>query len=483
MGSPIGSRLDALLGDGIDAAIRSKHRLRLHRLGWDAALDPTGSERWARGAMPPREGCKLEVLIDGAEALPEIARAMSDAREYIHITGWHLAAAFELVRGEPPVVLGRLLAELAERIDVRVIVWAGAPIPVFHPSRTEVRDAVENLIRGTRIRCERDPREHPFHCHHEKTVVIDGDLAFVGGIDLTNLAGDRFDSSAHPSRRRLGWHDVGSSLRGPAVADVDHHFAMRWEELTGEQLARKQPPPPAGEHTVQIVRTVANGMYKRLPRGEFTVLESYVRALRSAERLIYLENQFLWAPEIVAILAEKLRRPPSPELRIVLLLPAKPNNGGDDTLGQLAALVDADGGAGRVLAVTLRSLSEGRDDPLYVHAKVGIVDDRWLTIGSANLNDHSLFNDTEMNVVTDDPRLARATRVRLWAEHLDLDPSIVTATDPRDLIDERWRPIAEEQLARRQADQSPTHRLLALPGVSRRSGRLLGPIQGLIDDG
>jgi hypothetical protein len=71
----------------------------------------------------------------------------------------------------------------------------------------------------------------------------------------------------------------------------------------------------------------------------------------------------------------------------------------------------------------------------------------------------------------------------LWAEHLDLDPSIVTAADPRQLIDERWRPIAEEQLARRQADQPPTHRLLALPGVSRRSGRLLGPIQGLIDDG
>ena len=447
------------------------------------ALDPPASERWAHAGTPPRDGCKLEVLIDGADALPAMARAMSEARESIHMTGWSLMAGFELVRGEEPVVLGRLLAELAEHLSVRVLVWAGAPIPAFHPNRAEVREEVENLVRETRIRCERDPREHPFHCHHEKTIVIDGELAFVGGIDLTSSAGDRFDSSTHPSRRRLGWHDVATSLRGPAVADVNQHFALRWEELTGETLPLPPPPAPAGDQTVQVVRTVADGMYRRLPRGEFSVLESYRRALRSAERLIYLENQFLWSPEIVPILADKLRQPPSPDFRLVLVLPAKPNNGKDDTLGQLAALVDADDGAGRLLATTIRSLSESRDDPLYVHAKVGIVDDRWLTIGSANLNDHSLFNDTEMNVVTDNVDLVRETRVRLWAEHLQLDHSAVADAEPTRLVDERWRPIAEEQLARRDAGQPPTHRLLLLPGVSRRSGRLLGPLQALIDDG
>jgi phosphatidylserine/phosphatidylglycerophosphate/cardiolipin synthase-like enzyme len=483
MATPLGSRLDSLLGDGVDAAVRVKHRLRLHRLGWDLALNPPASGHWAETATPPREGCRLEVLIDGAEALPEMARAMSEAQDFIHLTGWNLSAAFELVRGEEPVVLGRLLAELAERIDVRVLVWAGAPLPAFHPTRGEVRDGVENLVRGTKIRCERDPREHPFHCHHEKTIVIDGELAFVGGIDLTDSAGDRFDSSAHPARRRLGWHDVATKLGGPAVADVNQHFALRWEELTGERPECKPPPAAAGGQTVQVVRTVCDGMYKRLPRGEFSILESYVRALRAAERLIYLENQFLWSPEIVAILADKLRRPPSPELRILLLLPAKPNNGRDDTLGQLADLLDADGGADRLLAVTIRSLSEHRDDALYVHAKVGIIDDRWLTVGSANLNNHSLFNDTEMNVVTDDPELARETRVRLWAEHLHLDQATVAAAEPSRLIDERWRPIAEEQLARQRAGEPPTHRLVTLPGVSRRARRLLGPVQSLIDDG
>jgi phosphatidylserine/phosphatidylglycerophosphate/cardiolipin synthase-like enzyme len=145
--------------------------------------------------------------------------------------------------------------------------------------------------------------------------------------------------------------------------------------------------------------------------------------------------------------------------------------------------VNADGDDRRLLAATIRSFSEERDDPLYVHAKVAIIDDRWLIAGSANLNAHSLFNDTEMDVVTDDAALARQTRVRLWSEHLELDAETVDAADVRTLVDDHWRPIAHEQLQRRRRGAPATHRLLELPGVSRRSGRLLGPLQGLIDDG
>jgi phosphatidylserine/phosphatidylglycerophosphate/cardiolipin synthase-like enzyme len=407
---------------------------------------------------------------------------MQQARRSIHITGWHIAPGFEVARGHQPLVLGVLLAELAEKVDVRILVWAGAPVPAFHPTRAEVSDAVHALSRATRIRCEADPREHPFHCHHEKTIVIDDQLAFVGGIDMTDDAGDRFDSSAHRARRSLGWHDVAARVRGPIVADVADHFALRWRELTGQQLDRPDPPGPAGQRTVQLVRTVAENMYDGVPRGDFRILESYVRALRSAQRLIYIENQFLWAPEIVEILAAKLRHPPSDEFRVVIVLPARPNNGRDDTLGQLAVLSDADRN-GRMLAATIRSMSPGRADPLYVHAKVAIVDDRWLTIGSANLNAHSLLNDTECNVVTHDPQLARDTRVRLWGEHLELAEAKVAVLEPQALVDEYWRPIAAEQLERRRAGAPPTHRLLALPGISRRSRRLLGPLQGLIDDG
>ncbi len=480
--SPLGARLDAYLGDGIEASVRAKHRWRLGRLGQAHVLKPDSPGIWAEAHTPPRPGCQVGVLIDGAAALPAMAQAMREARESIHITGWHITPGFEIERDRRRTVLGALLAEQAERIDVRVLVWAGAPIPAFHPTRAEVRSAVHNLIRGTRIRCQTDAREHPFHCHHEKTIVIDGQLAFVGGIDMTDAAGDRFDSQHHQARRRLGWHDAAAVLRGPAVRDVAAHFALRWEELAGERLELAPPPAPAGTHTVQVVRTIAEDMYQRVPRGEFSVLESYLRALRGAERLIYLENQFLWAPEIVAALADKLRRPPCPDFRIVLLLPAKPNNGRDDTLGQIGVLADADGGAGRLVASTIRARHGIRDDPLYVHAKIGIVDDCWLTIGSANLNAHSLLNDTELNLVSDDRGLARETRVRLWAEHLELEPDTVAAAEPCVVIDERWRPIAHEQLQRRRAGAPPTHRLLELPGSSRRARRLLGPLQGLVDD-
>lgn len=479
----LASRADSIVGDGVEAAVRFKHSFRLRRLGWGHALAPPDDGPWATADPPPRDGCSLDVLVDGAEAFASIAAAIAGARDFVYVTGWHIAPYFELVRGDERGVLGELLAEAAERVDVRVLVWAGAPVPLFHPTRGEVRQAVETLTRRTRIRCEADPREHPFHCHHEKTVVVDGVTAFVSGIDMTDFAGDRYDTSDHPARRRLGWHDVGTRLRGPAVADVHDHFALRWRELTGEQLERRPVPPAAGDHAVQVVRTISDGMYGAVPAGEFRVLESYVRAIRRAERFIYLENQFLWAPEIVRLLAEKLRDPPGDDFRIVILLPARANNGQDDTQGQLSVLAAADGSAGRLLATTIRSLTGERDDRLYVHAKVGIVDDRWLTVGSANLNAHSLLNDTEMNVVTTDPHLVRETRLRLWAEHLEVDQATIADDAPATVVDNHWRPIAFEQLERRRASAPPTHRLIALPGVSRRSRRLLGPLVGLIDDG
>jgi phosphatidylserine/phosphatidylglycerophosphate/cardiolipin synthase-like enzyme len=474
---------DAIIGDGVEAAVVAKHRRRLHHLGADRALSPPGDELWAAGDPPPRAGCSLDVLIDGAEAFRAIAGEIERARDFIHLTGWHLAPHFDLRHCEGSGTIGALLAEAAERIDVRVLVWAGAPVPAFHPTRNEVSEAVETLTRRTRIRCEADPREHPFHCHHEKTVIVDGEVAFVGGIDITDYGGDRWDTSDHPARRQLGWHDVGTRLRGPAVLDVHDHFALRWRELTGEQLGRPVAAAADGPRTVQVVRTISDGMYDAVPDGEFRILEGYVRALRQAQSFIYLENQFLWSPEIVGILADKLRKPPSDDFRIVILLPRRANNGHDDTLGQLGKLVAADEGAGRLLAATIRSRTGDRDDHLYVHAKVGIVDDRWLTVGSANLNAHSLLNDTEMNVVTDDPELARDTRVRLWSEHLEVDAAEIADDDPRTVVDERWHPIAAEQLRRLESNAPPSHRLLELPGVSRRSRRLLGPLAGLIDDG
>jgi phosphatidylserine/phosphatidylglycerophosphate/cardiolipin synthase-like enzyme len=473
--------LDVAVGDRITRQVTRHHANRLRRIGREKVLDPP-SGGWASGAPPSRPGNALEVLIDGAQALPLIAAELADARSHVHLAGWHFSPRFALVRSQEEVVLRDLLAVLAERVEVRVLAWAGAPLPLFRPSRGDARAMHEELTRGSHVQCRLDSKERPLHCHHEKTIVIDDRVAFVGGIDLTDESGDRFDSNEHPFRAAVGWHDVCARIEGPAVADVAEHFRMRWNEVAGELLPAPTRSDPAGDLEVQVVRTIPEGVYDSEPRGDFRILETYLRALRSAERLIYLENQFLWSPEIEAALADKLANPPNDDFRLLVVLPAKPNTGADDTRGVLAELIDADAGAGRLLACSLYARSGHRSAPVYVHAKLAVVDDRWLTLGSANLNEHSLFNDTELNLVTHDPRVAREVRLRLWSEHLER-PVHAIAGDATEVVESLWKPISREQRARRQRRAPLTHRLVELPGVSRRSGRLLGPLKGLLVDG
>lgn len=476
-------RVDGLIGEGIEAAIGAHHRRRLRRVGRIDQLDPPPNGMlWARGDPPPRAHGALEVLVDGGVALPRIAEALAGARSYVHIAGWHITPNFGLTRDSLATRLRDLLGELAERVDVRVLLWAGAPLSAFTPSRAAVRGVREDLMCGTRVQCALDSHERPMHCHHEKLVIVDGEVAFVGGIDLTSLGGDRFDTSDHSMRGHLGWHDASSRVRGPAVADVGAHFAARWSAVTGEQVEQASPPSPAGEVELQVVRTVPEKIYDFVPQGDFRILEAYTRALRSARTFVYLESQFLWSAQVVEILAAKLREPPSDRFRVVVLLPAKPNNGAETTRGQLGVLGRADDGEGRFLATTVSARTGGLTGPLYVHAKVGIVDDAWLTVGSANLNEHSFFNDTEMNIVTCDATIARETRLRLWAEHLECSIEDV-AGEPASVIDDLWRPIATEQRERQERGEAPTHRLRELSGVSRRSMALLGPLDGLLVDG
>jgi phosphatidylserine/phosphatidylglycerophosphate/cardiolipin synthase-like enzyme len=164
---------------------------------------------------------------------------------------------------------------------------------------------------------------------------------------------------------------------------------------------------------------------------------------------------------VTEILRSKLRDPPTDEFRLIVLLPARPNNGADDTRGQLGLLVDSDRD-NRFLACTLYQPT--RANQVYVHAKIGIVDDRWLVVGSANLNEHSFYNDTEACVITCDEELVRATRLRLWREHLGCE----------DVSFERFRERAEDE----QYD-----RLALLPHLSRRTRSFLGPLNGLLVDG
>src|SRR5213082_342653 len=188
-------QVDQALGEGLERLVLAHHRRRLGRVGWRHALDaPPGG--WAGGDPPPRPANRVDVLVDGAEALPAIVRGLEGARSHVWLAGWHFTPELEL-GGR---TLRELLAETAERVDVRVLAWAGAPLPLFHPSRRDVREERDRLVRGTRIRSQLDDRERPLHCHHEKLVIVDGRVAFVGGIDLSLLGGDRRDKSAHPAK-------------------------------------------------------------------------------------------------------------------------------------------------------------------------------------------------------------------------------------------------------------------------------------------
>jgi phosphatidylserine/phosphatidylglycerophosphate/cardiolipin synthase-like enzyme len=471
--------LDKRLGAGIDSAISSHHRRRLHRVGWDRALNPDGGG-WAAGEPPPRQGNSVEVLIDGAEAMPRLVEEIRAAKSHVHLTGWHVDPDFEIERGAERLTLQELLAEAAARVEVRVLLWAGAPSPLGHTGRTAIKHIAE-AFEAAGVQVGLDSKERPLHCHHEKVAAIDDRVAFVGGIDATDLKGDRYDSPAHPLRGEIGWHDVTTLLRGPIVDDVARHFAMRWHEVTEQRLREPVPPVEHGHVEVQLVRTIPEHVYKAVHQGDFRILESYTRAFESARSLIYLENQYLWSPEIVAVLEKKLRNPPGDDFRVVMILPSKPNTGYDDTIGQLAILDEADD-AGRLVACTLYARGPAEPERIYIHAKVAIVDDHWMTIGSANLNEHSLFNDSEVNIVTCDAALARETRLRLWAEHLETTVAEVSG-DPTQLIDTVWKPLADEQMHRLEAKQPLTHRLTGLPKVSKRAKRLIGPIQALFVDG
>jgi phosphatidylserine/phosphatidylglycerophosphate/cardiolipin synthase-like enzyme len=124
--------IDRQLGQATEWAVAAHHRRRLARLGHSGSYNPPGDGTlWCAGEPAPRDGCSLEVLIDGAQALPRIAAAIEGATSSVHIAGWHMTPDFGLTRDATARPLRDLLGAVAERADVRVLLWAGSPAPVF----------------------------------------------------------------------------------------------------------------------------------------------------------------------------------------------------------------------------------------------------------------------------------------------------------------------------------------------------------------
>jgi phosphatidylserine/phosphatidylglycerophosphate/cardiolipin synthase-like enzyme len=310
-------------------------------------------------------------------------------------------------------------------------------------------------------------------------------VAFVGGIDLCHGRNDDErhlgDPQAIDIDPRFGptpaWHDIQAEIRGPAVGDIAETFAERWrdphplrrgepERARSLPSVRMPPPadPPAGPHVVQVLRTypAKRPPYPFAPHGERSVARAYAKAFSRARRLIYIEDQYLWSADVARVLGEALHH--RPQLRVVVVVPRFPDeddrlSGPPNRVGQLVAMRQLERiAAGRFAVYDL----EGDRWPIYVHAKVCIVDDVWMTIGSDNLNRRSWTHDSELACAilddTPDPReptdpaglgdgarvLPRETRLQLWREHLEVDD---VPSDPQDGFDllaasvdalERW---------------------------------------------
>ncbi|MBF6600938.1 MAG: hypothetical protein IVW36_10560 [Dehalococcoidia bacterium] len=448
----LGSRLAPLLHRRHErtlaaGAVDPEHERRRRASEW------WGDEpRWFAGGTPPRQHNRITPLIDGEAFFTHLAEALAGAQSYVYIVGWCLTPHVPLLREtNDDLVRSRLLSvlsEVAQRLPVRILLWGGA-VALIQPTRASARETQRIIERDGSgdLVCALDRTAQLTHCHHQKAIVIDGQVAFVGGMDLTTFAGDRWDLHVHDLRAGVNWHDVTAMVQGEAVADVEQNFRERWHAVTGDGLLPHREPviDAAWQTPAQIVRTIPRRRYDFAHDGEYGIHHAYTEMIRRARRLIYLESQYLWSPHVMDALIDALERPRAERFRIVLVLPARATSGKWDNDQHVQRLRNADAGRGivEVYALYTSGTSSGVHAfsyrPTYVHAKIGVFDDEWLTIGSANLNNRGLITDSEINVVARDAVAARRLRADLWAEHLGMTADEVASEDAANLVDTVWK--------------------------------------------
>lgn len=428
------------------------------------------------GSYPVRAGNLVRPLIDGEPAFRRICEAVESARTSVWATITFMWAAFAMPdgRGSALDVLDRAAAR---GVDVRLIFWrpdeeteAWKP-NAFWGSADHLAHLAERRS-GVRIRWD---RAHPGYCQHQKSWLIDaggeGEAAFVGGINLNP------HSLVAPGHQGAGQnHDVYLELTGPSAVDVHHNFVQRWNEASDRRAADgrwgagsetdlpfpTRVPSQRGDVSVQIQRTIHQGRYTDgrpapegssydIAAGERSIFAQYCAAIKGARRSIYMENQYLEVPEIVACLHGALQR----GVEVVLLLPTEPVLEARAVPPERQSFLEARAALGAYDHFTLAGIAglgaDGRRTPVYVHAKLLLVDDAWATIGSANLHRYSLFGNGEMNAACWSPATVRALRSELFWEHLDLDTAHL---DDRAALQE-FRRIARDN---RQRFEAGNHR-------------------------
>src|SRR5215470_2364297 len=357
-------------------------------------------------------------------------------------------------------VLGYLVGK---GVEVKVLIWASNE----HFSHCDPKAAQEQLSQ-VGVTCILDDSargilHHPIESLHQKMVVVDGTHAFVGGIDiLIEMSGDydRWDTHSHhhssplrgneEERTPHNWHDAHAIIEGPAVADVERNFRQRWNDVVQRHKWEDQrlltehqlPSPLESTSLVQVARTIPAHTYRFAPEeGIGGIAQLYANALGNAQHFVYLENQYFWTHAFYGIDRPRLGTE-SPEMErnirelaaalqrgatLALVLPDHPNVGRaftDAGLVRLREVASEAAAQDRIHAFCLAASTQKDGEEhyrlIYVHAKVAIIDDLWSMVGSANLNNRGMRDDTEMNVATLDAALALGLRLILWAEHLGL---------------------------------------------------------------
>ncbi len=401
---------------------------------------------------------RLAVIVDAADYFATVKSAVQLARHSVLMIGWDFDTRLDLDRdregGDPdvPNKLGRFLQWVVKtrpELDMHVLRWDLGALNALGRGTTPVR--ILDWMSDDRMHFRLDGAHPSGSAHHQKIVVIDDALAFCGGIDMT---GDRWDTREHlddhphrrrpTTKRRYGpWHDVSTVVSGDVAGALGDLARERWKRATGEIL----DPPPATEPLwpegldasienvdIAISRTTPElGEYE----GVHEIEALYLTAIRETRKILYIESQYFASRKIMEAMAERLREDDAPE--IVVINPETADGWLEEEVmgSSRSRLMQELAKSDRHRRFRMYTPVTTGGKPIYVHAKVLVVDDRLLKVGSSNLNNRSLGFDTECDLSveapetgTDAARLSRMiTGIRddLLAEHLGLKNEVFEA--------------------------------------------------------
>jgi phospholipase D1/2 len=402
--------------------------------------------------IAPSTGAGL--LVDGHDYFGALFRALGRAEQYVLISGWQFDSGARLLRGaeaegEGDVEFLPYLRGLCERRPgLRVFILAWDFSVLYAPEREWFQGLLFNWNSHPRLTFRVDSNTPLWGAHHHKTVIVDGALAFVGGMDV---CADRWDERDHrkahpervdPSGESYGpYHDLQAVMQGPVVGAIEAYFKERWRQSGAGELLL----PPAATSHAPIDATFALGAWdvalSRTLGATVMPLQEPVREVRqlfldsidAAERIVYVENQYLSSVAVHDAFVRRMRAAGRSKLEIVIVMPARADGAmerlaiGHTQARVLYSLAHVAAETGHALGVYCTGPEGAAGDgcATYIHAKLMIVDDRLLTLGSANATNRSMGLDSELNVTWEacspqETALARAirrARIGLLAEH------------------------------------------------------------------